>query len=404
MGFCRARAGYRGTFERHPARAAFVSGRHLWTVLNRLSQIGLVKRCYWLHAREPGGTGADADAAIDVGGHFGRTARRRDRPVDRRSAIRARCILRTTPNLLKGITGLSFGGTFRRTWWWFRRNDLLAGPLTALTATADDGSFVTIPAQLRPPTCSAAVTTELPADGRRHPLESSTTVAAWACVGNIGLLSVRNGALEPQPPGTFLDIDTTQNGYEAYMNDAWRLTSNLTLSVGANYQVYGSPSEKENRYAYLVDTATNEILGVDAYLDRARTRPMAACPSIRTLGYLAALGLGCDHFYDTDYSNFGPRVAVAWSPSSRRASASGFSATHRVCCVAGTRLLRPPEQREPWQLADGCRVWPDLERSTPALQSWSDRLVRTARRRRPIRPPVSGWASMVRCRHLRRRR
>ena len=217
-------------------------------------------------------------------------------------------------NFLKGNHTLSFGGTFRRTWWWFRRNDLLAGPLTALTATADDGSFITIPAQFRPPTCSAAVTTSclLTADVTRwNRLYTSLT----GMVDNIGLLSVRNGALEPQPPGTFLDVDTTQNGYEAYINDAWRLTSNLTLSVGANYQVYGSPSEKENRYAYLVDTATNEILGVDAYLDRAQDAANGGLPFNPTLGYLPLSDSGRDRFYDTDYSNFGPRVAVAWSPS-----------------------------------------------------------------------------------------
>jgi hypothetical protein len=52
---------------------------------------------------------------------------------------------------LKGNHTLSFGGTFRRTWWWFRRNDLLAGPLTALTATVDDASFVTIPGAVPSP-------------------------------------------------------------------------------------------------------------------------------------------------------------------------------------------------------------------------------------------------------------
>ena len=50
-------------------------------------------------------------------------------------------------NWLKGAHTISFGGTFRRTRWFFGRNDLLAGPLTALSATLDDGSFITIPAQ-----------------------------------------------------------------------------------------------------------------------------------------------------------------------------------------------------------------------------------------------------------------
>ena len=301
-----------------PREPRFVSAGIFGQLSNRLTnevRLGWVRGYLGFSRENPSAQVPSANAAIDIGGGL------LDEPLDvvtgrsRSQASNSRTLQITdNANFLKGNHTLSFGGTFRRTWWWFRRNDLLAGPLTALTATADDGSFITIPAQFRPPTCSAAVTTSclLTADVTRwNRLYTSLT----GMVDNIGLLSVRNGALEPQPPGTFLDVDTTQNGYEVYINDAWRLTSNLTLSVGANYQVYGSPSEKENRYAYLVDTATNEILGVDAYLDRAQDAANGGLPFNPTLGYLPLSDSGRDRFYDTDYSNFGPRVAVAWSPS-----------------------------------------------------------------------------------------
>jgi carboxypeptidase family protein len=301
-----------------PREPRFVSAGVFGQLSNRLSnetRLGWVRGYLGFTRENPSAQVPSANAAVDVGGGL------LDEPLDvvtgrsRSQASNSRTLQITdNANYLKGDHTLSFGGTFRRTWWTFSRNDLLAGPLTALTATVDDGSFITIPAQFRPPTCSGAITTNclLSADVTRW---NRLYTSLLGMVDNVGLLSVRNGALEPQPPGTFLDVETTQNGYEAYINDAWRLTSTLTLSAGANYQVYGSPKERDDRYAYLVDTATNEILGVDAYLDRARAAADQGQGFNPTLGYLPLADSGRGRFYDTDYSNFGPRVAIAWSPS-----------------------------------------------------------------------------------------
>lgn len=258
---------------------------------------------------------ASANMALDVAGAI------IDEPLDMvtgrsRSQVSNSRTLQITDNAnwLKGAHTISVGGTFRRTKWFFGRNDLLAGPLTALSATLDDGSFITIPAANRPATCSASVTTNclLAADVTRW---NRYYTALLGLVDNVGVLAVRDGGLNLQPPGTFLDVDTTQNGWELYLNDTWRLSPTITVSAGVNYQVYGSPKERDDRYAYLIDTQSGEILDAQTYLSRARAAAEAGRPYNPTLGYQPLADSGRSSFYDPDYSNLGPRVAVAWSPS-----------------------------------------------------------------------------------------
>jgi hypothetical protein len=258
---------------------------------------------------------ASANMALDVAGAI------IDEPLDmvtgrsRSQVSNSRTLqISDNANWLKGNHTISFGGTFRHTKWFFGRNDLLAGPLTALSATLDDGSFITIPATNRPPTCSSSVTTNclLAPDVTRW---NRYYAALLGMVDNVGVLAVRDGGLNLQPPGTFLDVDTTQNGWELYLNDAWRLSPTLTVSVGANYQVYGSPKERDDRYAYLIDNQSGEILDVQTYLTRARTAAEAGEPYNPQLAYLPLAESGRGSFYDTDYTNLGPRVALAWSPS-----------------------------------------------------------------------------------------
>ena len=116
--------------------------------------------------------------------------------------------------------------------------------------------------------------------------EAGGYAALLGMVDNVGVLAVRDGNLGLQPPGTFLDVDTTQNGWELYVNDAWRLSPTLTLSAGLNYQVYGSPKERDDRYAYLIDNQTGERLDVQTYVSRARTAAEAGQPYNPQLAYL----------------------------------------------------------------------------------------------------------------------
>lgn len=209
---------------------------------------------------------------------------------------------------------MSFGGTYRRILWFFERNDKLVGPISAPIAAIDAGSFVTIPAANRPVTCSATVTTNC---------LRSADVTTWnrlyagalGMIDNVGVLIARDENLQPLPLGTPLRVDTAQDAYDIYFNDTWRLSSSLTLSLGATYQWQTSVKEKDDLQAFLIDNATDEILTSDLYLQRAREAALAGGVYNPTLAFLPLRASGRDKYFDTDWSNFGPRLAVAWNPS-----------------------------------------------------------------------------------------
>jgi hypothetical protein len=206
-----------------------------------------------------------------------------------------------------------FGGTWRREYWYFLRNEQLAGSLTSPVANVNTGSFVTIPANLRPPTCSAAIPTGclVAADVNSF---GQLYAGALGMVDNISVLAMRDTDLQPLPLGTPQDLRTTTDAFEFYVNDTWRLSQDFTLNAGVSYQFQLSPTEEFDRYAFLIDTGTGEILNSDVYLDRARQAAEAGRPYNPTLGYQPLSSSNRSAYYDTDWSNLGPRVAATWNP------------------------------------------------------------------------------------------
>ena len=216
-----------------------------------------------------------------------------------------------------GAHTVLFGATIRREDWRFQRNEQLGGSLTSPVAQITQGPNISIPAALRPPTCGAGIATNclLAADVARF---NRLYAAMLGLVDTVSVLGVRDGSLRPLPLGTPQDIHTTTNAYEFYVNDTWRLRSSLTLTAGLSYQWQSSPDEKDRRWAYLIDNRTGEILTSDIYLSRARAAAEAGQPFNPQLAFLPLAESGREDYFDTDWSNLGPRVALAWSPSFER--------------------------------------------------------------------------------------
>ncbi|HXH05640.1 MAG TPA: hypothetical protein VNI83_03520, partial [Vicinamibacterales bacterium] len=208
---------------------------------------------------------------------------------------------------------LLFGGTWRREYWFFQRNEQLAGSLTIPVAQLSSGTNINIPAALRPPTCGAGVTRNclLAADVNRF---AQLYAGMLGLVESVSVLGMRDTGLNPLPLGTPQQLHTVTDAFEFYVNDTWRLRSNLTISLGASYQFRFSPKEDEDRYAFLIDADSGEILNSDVYLSRARAAAEAGRPYNPRLAFLPLRSSGRDAYYDTDWSNLGPRLAVTWSP------------------------------------------------------------------------------------------
>ena len=240
--------------------------------------------------------------AIDVATQSSRTQILRDRNIQFSNRLM----------WLKGNHTMSFGAEFRTLPFIFNHDDqstFSTGPITAL----DSGSFLTIPATNRPPTCGATLTTNClqAADvGRWNDLYAVTL----GMIDNVNILGARDGDLQPLPFGTNLISDTNMNYYQFYFEDTWRMRSDLTLTYGLTYSWVSPLTEKLDRIALITDLNTGEVLSAESYMrakEEAARRGQVFNPQI---GVRPLNDSSRDTLADTDYSNLGPRAAVAWRP------------------------------------------------------------------------------------------
>ncbi len=207
-----------------------------------------------------------------------------------------------------------FGGTWRREYWYFNRTDQLGGSLTTPVATVNTGPNLSIPGSALPPTCSATLRSNclVAADVGRF---TNLFASSLGMVNSVGVLAMRDTSLQPLPLGTPQDLETVNDAFELYLNDSWRATPALTLNLGLSYQFRLAPKERLDRYAYLIDNGTGEILDdSEIFLERARAAALAGQSYNPTLAFQPVSNVGDSKYYQTDWSNLGPRLAATWNP------------------------------------------------------------------------------------------
>jgi len=195
------------------------------------------------------------------------------------------------------------------------RDDKVIGALGALVAQmdADIGSSVVIPSTDRPPTCTAALTTNC---------LRSTDVQQWdrlyagtlGLVDNISVLAVRDGSFNPLPFGTQLQSDTKLWAPEMYVQDVWRLKPSLTVSLGLSYGWQTAPIERLGRQTIQIDAATGKPITALEFLKQRKDAAASGQIFNPTFGFVPIKSAGRGVF-NVDYGDVAPRVALAWTPS-----------------------------------------------------------------------------------------
>src|SRR5258708_26726884 len=145
-----------------------------------------------------------------------------------------------------GTHAFRLGVDFWPIWYRHDRADKVVGSISALVATVDQGSFLTIPDTNRPPTCATATsanclkTSDQANWGRYY-------ASVLGLVDNVNVLAVRDATLKAQPFGTNL-VNVTWN-YATSFNaqDTWRLTRSLTMSYGLAWGFQPPPNEELGR-------------------------------------------------------------------------------------------------------------------------------------------------------------
>jgi hypothetical protein len=117
--------------------------------------------------------------------------------------------------------------------------------------------------------------------------------------------------------GAFIDRHFKANEYEWYVQDSWRLKPNLTITFGIRHTILQTPWEtKGQQVAPTIDTHTwftqREVAAqkgqiYEPDLTFAPTGPFYGKPG----------------FWPKSKDNFAPRLAVAWSPSSKTSIRAG---------------------------------------------------------------------------------
>jgi hypothetical protein len=99
------------------------------------------------------------------------------------------------------------------------------------------------------------------------------------------------------PPGRRLHYEH----YSFYVSDQWRVTPELTLNLGARYEVYTPLSEPDG-------LALEPVLGSQASMLNAILDPNGRYDFVGT-------NFGDNRFFKTDYNNIAPNISFAWSPN-----------------------------------------------------------------------------------------
>jgi hypothetical protein len=125
----------------------------------------------------------------------------------------------------------------------------------------------------------------------------------------------------PQAPGTAVSREIASDEYEWYIQDAWQLRPNLTITAGLRYSLYSPPYEVDG-----LQVAPTVSMG--QWFDQRVANMNAGIPSNASeiISFdLAGPKNGKPGFYPWDKNNFAPRLAVAWTPQDRLVVRGGYS-------------------------------------------------------------------------------
>jgi hypothetical protein len=119
----------------------------------------------------------------------------------------------------------------------------------------------------------------------------------------------RNGSTLAQ--GSPVVRHFAEDGYEMYLQDAWKVTPSLTATLGLRYSLFSPPWETNGLEVTPTESLNN-------WFNSRGTGMNNGVPSIDApliaFDWSGPANAGKTGYYGWDYKDLGPRVALAWSP------------------------------------------------------------------------------------------
>jgi hypothetical protein len=155
----------------------------------------------------------------------------------------------------------------------------------------------------------------LGAAGAPQPADPTSFIRAFMML--TGSITQVNATVFATPAGTFLPPGSlekrkfAENLYEAYAQDSWRVKSNVTLTVGLRYG-YETPPWEVNGFQVRPTTDIGAWFR-QRMIDMNNGVPSDASPLL-SWGLAGKANKGANSWFNPNYKNFSPRLALAWSP------------------------------------------------------------------------------------------
>jgi hypothetical protein len=206
---------------------------------------------------------------------------------------------------LAGNHLIQFGGHLGYERFFHRRDDKVVGGLTEpIYYAVRTGGFssiggISVPATVRP----------VDAGNFR-----TFYIATLGLIDTASQVLTRAPDLSPNPPLTPITQHTNVNTYDIYFSDTWKLTPTLTFTYGLSWGVQKPPFEENGTQTMMVDAATGKPIITRDYLAARKAAAEQGQVYNPVLAFKPIRDVGRKYPYDPDYTNLGPRLALAWNP------------------------------------------------------------------------------------------
>lgn len=227
--------------------------------------------------------------------------------------------LRDDVTLIKGSHTFTFGAQFKPT----RQKSVLVNDFNFVNLGLG-GGLTTLDASLRPANILSTSSTA------RSTYDSAFTflLGRFASISSNFVYDTNGNVL---PNGSGRAKDYAYNEYEFYVQDNWKVRSDLTLNLGLRYYLYPAPYEK-NGFQSANDVDFDQLLALRVANAAAGIAGPSAEPFLK-YNLIGAANNGRP-LYQLDKNNFSPRVGFAYNPSFKD-GIGGFIFGNRKTSIRG---------------------------------------------------------------------
>lgn len=153
----------------------------------------------------------------------------------------------------------------------------------------------------QPPAASGSYAFDISATDQQTSPASGNTVGGSDFASLLIGMGTVPGSESDNYPNFTKDLFAAESSpyYAAFVEDTYRPTKALTITAGLRWDIFGGRTERHNRLEYFDPTAAATVSGVnytgaEIYANGSHRSP-----------------------YETNLTNFGPRLAFAWQPAAR---------------------------------------------------------------------------------------